>query len=66
MAKAMSTTVSTNPNRKLASIKKRPRRVILLAFLVLLIGGTGLFYFIQARQAAAATATTAPQTAIVR
>lgn len=62
----MSTTVSANPNRKVSSIKKQPRRVFLLAFLILLMGAAGLVYFIQTRRVAATAATTAPQTATIR
>ncbi len=66
MAKSTSTTASADLKGRLASIKKHPGRVTLLALLVILVAAGGLFYSAQARKAAAATAEAAPQTATVR
>jgi RND family efflux transporter MFP subunit len=66
MAKSISTIAIASPESRLSSIKKHPRRAILLALLVLLVGAGGLVYSIQARRAAAAAGESALQTAIVR
>jgi len=62
----MSATASSGPKQRLPFLKKNPRRSILLALIVFVLGTGGLTYFIQARRAAAAVAESAPQTATVR
>ena len=67
MAKSTNTTASVDLKVRLASIKKHPGRMTLLVLLILLVAASGLFYFVQARKAAAVAATeSAPQTATVR
>jgi len=62
----MSATATSGPKQRLPFSKKNPRRSILLALIVFVLGTGGLTYFIQARRAAAAVAESAPQTATVR
>ena len=62
----MSTTVTVSPKNRLSFIKKHPRRTVLLVLLVILVGTGGWVYSVRARQAAAESAASTPQTATVR
>ena len=67
MTEPTSSTAIVSPKSKLSFIKKHPGRAALLILLILLVGaGGGLAYSIQARQATATAAQSAPQTATVR